>query len=46
MRDKQAIVYGFAIGDALGIPYENKEYGTFHCTDMVGGGTWSQPPGT
>lgn len=46
MIDKQAIVYGFAIGDALGIPYENKEYGTFNCTDMVGGGTWSQPPGT
>ena len=39
-------VYGFAVGDALGVPYEFKERDTFECTDMVGGGTWGQLPGT
>jgi ADP-ribosylglycohydrolase len=39
-------VYGFAVGDALGVPYEFKRGGTFLCTDMVGGGTWGQLPGT
>ncbi len=39
-------VYGFAVGDALGVPYEFKERGSFCCTDMIGYGTWNQPAGT
>ena len=40
------MVYGFAVGDALGVPFEFYLGGTFHCTGMVGYGTWGQPPGT
>ena len=40
------VVYGAAIGDALGVPYEFKERGTFECTDMVSGGSHGQPAGT
>lgn len=43
MRD---LVYGSAVGDALGVPYEFKEQGTFECTGMVGYGTHNQPEGT
>lgn len=39
-------IYGFAVGDALGVPYEFKNRGTFCCTDMIGFGTWKQPAGT
>lgn len=39
-------VWGAAIGDALGVPYEFKRRGTFTCTDMVGYGTHRQPAGT
>ncbi len=39
-------VYGQAVGDALGVPYEFKLRGTFHCTDMVGNGSHNQPAGT
>ena len=39
-------IYGFAVGDALGVPYEFKDKGTFICKDMVGHGTWNQKPGT
>ena len=39
-------VYGFAVGDALGLPYEYKERGSFTCTGMTGGGTWNQVKGT
>lgn len=39
-------VYGFAVGDALGVPYEFKKRDTFHCTNMKGGGTWGQLAGT
>lgn len=47
MNEKlKAAVYGFAVGDALGVPYEFKERDTFHCRDMIGFGTWNQPPGT
>lgn len=38
-------VYGFAVGDALGVPYEFKDRG-LRCTDMIGGGTWGQIAGT
>lgn len=39
-------VYGFAVGDALGVPYEFSKRGTFECTGMVGYGTHKQPAGT
>lgn len=39
-------VYGQAVGDALGVPYEFRARGTFGCTGMVGHGSHSQPPGT
>ena len=43
MRD---LVYGSAVGDALGVPYEFKEQGTFECVGMAGYGTHNQPEGT
>ena len=39
-------VYGAAVGDALGVPYEFKGRASFECTDMVGHGTHNQPAGT
>ena len=39
-------ILGLAIGDALGVPYEFKQRGSFTCTDMVGHGTHDQPAGT
>lgn len=39
-------VFGFAIGDALGVPYEFKPRGSFTCKDMTGFGTHNQPAGT
>ena len=36
-------IYGFAIGDALGVPYEFMPRGTFKCTGMIGYGTHGQP---
>lgn len=39
-------VYGAAIGDALGVPYEFKIRGLFRCKGMVEGGTHGQPAGT
>ena len=39
-------VYGAAVGDALGVPYEFKLRDTFECTDMVGSGTHHMPAGT
>lgn len=39
-------VYGFAVGDALGVPYEFRQRGTFNCTGMTGFGTYNQPAGT
>lgn len=43
MRD---LVYGAAVGDALGVPYEFMEQGGFRCTGMTGHGTHDQPTGT
>jgi len=43
MRD---LVYGAAVGDALGVPYEFMEQGTFKCTGMDEYGTHNQPRGT
>lgn len=39
-------VYGQAVGDALGVPFEFKGRGTFECTGMVGHGTHDKPAGT
>jgi len=39
-------VYGLAVGDALGVPYEFRPRGTFECSGMVGGGSHGQPAGT
>lgn len=44
-RLKDAI-YGLAIGDAIGVPVEFKQRGTFHIDDMIGYGTHNQPKGT
>ena len=45
-RTVKDCVYGMAVGDALGVPYEFRPRGTFECTDMVGYGTHGQPAGT
>lgn len=39
-------VYGAAVGDALGVPYEFGWRGEFECTGMVGYGCHNQPAGT
>lgn len=39
-------IMGFAVGDALGVPFEFLERGTFKATGMTGYGTHNQPPGT
>lgn len=46
LRALQAAIYGEAIGDALGVPYEFKERDTFTCTTMIGYGTHNKPAGT
>lgn len=46
-RDRMcSCIYGLAVGDALGVPYEFCERGTFDCTGMADGGTHGQPAGT
>lgn len=42
----KGVIYGAAVGDALGVPYEFKKRGSFNCTDMVGHGTHDMPEGT
>lgn len=39
-------VWGAAVGDALGVPYEFKARDSFVCAGMVGHGTHDQPAGT
>ena len=39
-------MFGLAIGDALGVPYEFQARGAFLCTKMVGFGSHNQPAGT
>ena len=40
------VVYGAAVGDALGVPYEFRGRESFTCTDMASGGAHGQPAGT
>lgn len=42
----RSCIYGLAVGDALGVPYEFCGRGGFECTGMAGGGTHGQPAGT
>lgn len=46
MRGLRDAVYGLAVGDALGVPYEFRPRGSFACTGMAGHGTHDQPAGT
>ena len=39
-------VYGAAVGDALGVPYEFKGRGSFECTGMASGGVHGKSAGT
>ncbi len=39
-------IMGLVVGDALGVPFEFKRRGSFTAMDMVGYGTYNQPPGT
>lgn len=39
-------IYGQAVGDALGVPYEFMVRGSFECVGMTGHGTHDQPAGT
>lgn len=45
-RTLRDCVYGMAVGDALGVPFEFKPRGSFECVDMVGGGSHNQLAGT
>ena len=42
----RGMLYGLAVGDALGVPYEFKARGMFRCKGMTGYGTHDQPAGT
>lgn len=40
-----AVIYGLVIGDALGVPVEFEERDNYILDDMIGYGTYHQPPG-
>lgn len=40
------VVWGAAVGDALGVPYEFLDRDTFECKGMMGHGTHDRPAGT
>lgn len=42
----QAVIYGLAVGDSLGVPFEFRLRDTYHVKDMVGYGTYNLPAGT
>lgn len=42
----KSAIYGLAVADAVGVPYEFKTRGSFKATDMVGHGSHHQPKGT
>ena len=39
-------IIGLVVGDALGVPFEFRDRDVFKATDMIGYGTYGQPPGT
>lgn len=39
-------LYGLIVGDALGVPVEFRQRGSYKITDMIGFGTYNQPEGT
>ena len=39
-------IMGLIVGDAVGVPVEFRPRDTFNVTDMIGYGTYNQPPGT
>ena len=41
-----AVIYGLVIGDSLGVPVEFEERDNYILDDMIGYGTYHQPPGT
>lgn len=45
-KQVEAVIFGLAVGDALGVPVEFKERGTFEVKEMIGHGTYNQPMGT
>ena len=46
MNELRDAIYGLAIGDAMGVPFEFRQRDTFKCKGMVGYGTHNQPAGT
>lgn len=42
----RSAIYGLAVGDALGVPVEFMERGSFCVTEMSGYGSHNQPDGT
>lgn len=47
MKNKlKSAIYGLAVADAIGVPYEFRSRGTFKATDMIGYGSHNQPKGT
>ena len=45
-RILKGIIYGAAVGDALGVPYEFQQRDTFTCKGMTSGGAYQMPKGT
>lgn len=42
----ESVLFGFVVGDCLGVPVEFKRRGTYKVNDMIGYGTYNQPSGT
>lgn len=45
-RKLYPVLLGGILGDVLGVPVEFKQRDTFNVTDIIGYGTYNQPPGT